>query len=186
MNCSAVFFDLQGTLGGDGIGDIMDFEFYKNSIGAIRLLNEHNIPVIVVTNQSRIAKGYFTMEDFNNKLEKLKEELIEAGAHFDAVYCCPHDRKDNCRCKKPLTGMLLQASKEFGITLSQSYVVGDMGMSDMVMAKNVGAKAILVLTGVGQGSLTTFRHTWEGIEPDYIAEDALKAASWIIKNSKVI
>jgi histidinol-phosphate phosphatase family protein len=186
MNCSAVFYDLQGTLGGDGLGDIMEFRFYENSIKAIKLLNEYSIPVIIVTNQSRIAKGHLTMEDFNNKLEKLKEELTESGAHFDAVYCCPHDRKDNCQCKKPLTGMLLQASREFGITLYDSYVVGDMGMSDMVMATTVGAKAILVLTGVGQGNLTTFRHTWEGIEPDYIAEDALEAARWIVENIKAV
>jgi D-glycero-D-manno-heptose 1,7-bisphosphate phosphatase len=184
MDIKAVFLDLQGTLGGDGLGDIMDFEFYQSSIEAIRLLNKHGILAIVVTNQSHIAKGILTMADFNNRVEVLKEELRKEKAHFDAIYCCPHGRYDNCQCKKPLTGMLLQAQTEFNINLEESYVVGDMGMSDMVMAKSVGAKAILVLTGVGEGSLTDFRHTWSDVEPDFVANDVLEAVRLIIKVEK--
>lgn len=137
---------------------------------SIRLLNEHGILAIVVTNQSHIAKGLLTMEDFNHRVEELRKELRKEKAHFDAVYCCPHGRNDNCWCKKPLPGMLVQAQTEFNINLNESYVVGDMGMSDMVMAKSVGAKAILVRTGVGEGSLTDFRHTWSAVEPNYVAD----------------
>jgi D-glycero-D-manno-heptose 1,7-bisphosphate phosphatase len=183
MNNKAVFLDLQGTLGGEGLGDIMDFEFFPCSIDAIKLLNEHGILAIVVTNQSHIAKGLLTMSDFNNRVEDLKVELSKANTHFDAVYCCPHVRDDNCECKKPLTGMLLQAQRDFNIDLSESYVVGDMGMSDMLMAKAAGAKGILVRTGVGEGSLTDFRHTWTEAEPDYVADDVLKAVRWIIKKN---
>ena len=177
----AVFLDLQGTLGGDGLGDIMDFGFFPCSIEAIRLLNKHNILAIVVTNQSHISKGYLTMSDFNNRVEELKKELSKEEAHLDAVYCCPHGREDRCQCKKPLAGMLVQAKKEFNINIQESYVIGDMGISDMVMAKTVGAKGILVRTGVGEGSLTAFRHTWANIEPDYVAENVLDAVEWIIE-----
>lgn len=178
----AVFLDLQGTLGGDGVGDIMDFEFFPFSIEAIKLLNECGIFAIVVTNQSHIAKGILTMSDFNNRVEALKEELSKENAHIDAVYCCPHGRNDNCQCKKPLTGLLLQAQSKFNIDFKESYVVGDMGMSDMIMARAVGAKAVLVRTGVGEGSLTDFRHTWIDVEPDYVAENVLEAVRWITRN----
>jgi D-glycero-D-manno-heptose 1,7-bisphosphate phosphatase len=182
MNNKAVFLDLQGTLGGDGLGDIMDFQFFPCSIEAIRLLNEHGILTIVVTNQSHIARGHLTISDFNNRVEALKEELDNKKAYLDAVYCCPHGRNDNCECKKPLTGMLVQAQGDFNINLAESYVVGDMGMADMVMAKAAGAKGILVRTGVGEGSLTDFRHTWSNVEPDYVAENVLEAVRWIIQN----
>lgn len=177
----AVFLDLQGTLGGDGLGDIMDFEFYPYSIEAIKLLNDNNILAIVVTNQSRIAKGFLTMMDFNNRVEVLKAELSSKNAHIDAVYCCPHGRNDNCECKKPKTGMLVQAQKDFNIDLTESYVIGDMGASDMVMANKAGAKGILVRTGVGEGSLTEFRNAWSEIEPDYVADNVLEAVKWILE-----
>jgi D-glycero-D-manno-heptose 1,7-bisphosphate phosphatase len=184
LNNKAVFLDLQGTLGGDGLGDIMDFEFFPCSIEAIKLLNEHGILAIVVTNQSHIAKGILNMSDFHNRIEELKKELCKKDVNLDAVYCCPHGREDKCECKKPLAGMLLQVQKEFNINLKESYVIGDMGMSDMVMAKAVEAKGILVRTGVGEGSLTDFRHTWIDVEPDYVAYDVLEAVKWIIKMEK--
>lgn len=181
MSDKAVFLDLQGTLGGDGLGDIMDFEFYPYSIEAIKLLNDNNILAIVVTNQSHISKGLLTMTDFNNRVDILKSELSSKKAHIDAVYCCPHGRNDNCECKKPKTGMLVQAQKDFNIELSKSYVIGDMGAADMIMANKAGAKGILVRTGVGEGSLTEFRHTWSEIEPDYVADNVLEAVKWILK-----
>ena len=180
-SCKAVFLDLQGTLGGDGLGDIMDFQFFPCSIEAIRLLNKHNILAIIVTNQSHISRGYLTISDFNNRVEDLKKELSKEEAYLDAVYCCPHGKEDICECKKSLAGMLLQAKRELNVNLEDSYVIGDMGMCDMVMAKTVGAKGILVRTGVGEGSLTTFKHTWANIEADYVAENVLEAVKWIIQ-----
>lgn len=181
MSNKAVFLDLQGTLGGEGTGDITDFEFYIQSIEAIKLLNKNEILAIVVTNQSHIAKGIITMSDFNNKMDVLKTELRNKNAHFDAVYCCPHGREDNCECKKPKTGMLIQAQRDFNIKLTECYVIGDMGASDMIMANATGAKGILVRTGVGEGSLTDFRYTWAEVEPEYIADNVLDAVKWILK-----
>jgi histidinol-phosphate phosphatase family protein len=118
------------------------------------MLNNHDILAFVVTNQSHISKGYFTYEDYEKKIEELKIELDQRDARLDGIYCCPHTKADNCKCMKPLPGMILQAAKDFDIDISSSYIIGDMGMSDMVLAKNIGAKGILVRTGVGEGSLT--------------------------------
>lgn len=77
--------------------------------------------------------------------------------------------------------MIDQAAEEFGICVRQSYIIGDMGASDMLLADACGAKGILVLTGVGQGSLGEFRHTWAGVEPTYVATDVLDAVQWILR-----
>ncbi len=183
---SAVFIDMQGTLGGSGMDDASNFSFYSFAPEAIRLLNENNILAIVTTNQSRIGKGYLTLEDFNNKVEELKIELLKEGAILDGVYCCPHVKGDKCLCKKPLKGLIEQAQKELDIDLEKSFVIGDMGISDIVMAKNIGAKGILVLTGCGQESLREYRHTWSEYEADFVADNVLEGVRWILEQGEFI
>ena len=176
----AAFIDMQGTLGGTGIDDISTFDFYPFSIEAIKELNKNGILVIIVTNQSRISRGYISQEDFDSRMEMLNKRLAEKG-YLDGVYCCPHTSEDNCTCKKPLTGLVDKAVKEHNIDLKNSFVIGDMGMSDIILARNIGAKGILVLTGVGKGSLGEFRHTWRDYEADHIAENVLEAVKWICR-----
>ncbi len=182
-NMRAVFIDLQGTLGGDPLGHVGDFEFYPFSVEAIKLLNKNGILAIVLTNQSRIAKGDITMEEYNKKIMHIKEDIKELGAYIDEVYCCPHSKEDKCECKKPLNGMVKVAERDFNIEIEKSYVIGDMGMSDMLLANAIGAKGVLVLTGVGEGSLNEFRHTWKDVEPAYVADNVLEAVKWIIVES---
>lgn len=179
MSRRAVFLDFQGTLGGEGLDDIRALVFYPFTIEALKILNSIGILVIGITNQSHISKGVFTWGEYEAALRLLEKELSENNAHFDAVYCCPHEDKDNCGCKKPKKGMIESAMDDFDIDIEHSFVVGDMGMTDMVLARNVGAKAILVLTGVGKGSLNEYRHTWQNIDPDYIANNVLDAAHYI-------
>lgn len=180
----AVFIDLQGTLGGDGEGDIRNFEFYPFSIEAIKLINENNMLAIIITNQSRIAKGYFTLKDYEIHEGNLIRMIEENGAKLDGIYCCPHGEKDNCRCKKPLDGLIKKAQEKFNIDLPNSYLLGDMGSSDMILANNVGCKGILVKTGVGEGSLNEFRHTWQEVEPYFVADNVLEGVKFILNDVK--
>ncbi|GFP74719.1 D-glycero-alpha-D-manno-heptose-1,7-bisphosphate 7-phosphatase [Clostridium fungisolvens] len=176
----AAFIDLQGTLGGTGIDDITDFEFYPFSIEAVKLLNENGILAIVITNQSNISRGIISQRDFDYKISILSNQLADRGAHLDEVYCCPHTREDCCSCKKPLPGLIKDAVKKYDIDLKNSYVIGDMGMNDIVLARNAGTKGILVMTGVGKGSLSEYRHTWQEYDADYIAENVLEAVKYIL------
>lgn len=176
---AAVFFDLQGTLGGEGLGDIADFTFFPCAIPAIKRINDAGLLAIVVTNQSHIASGKLTYADYEARVVALKEQLAEKQAHWDAVYCCPHGKDDHCTCKKPLPGMLLQAARDFYLDLPACYVVGDTGAWDMLLAQSAGCRAVLVRTGLGEGSLKEYRHLWADMEADYVAADALEAAQWI-------
>lgn len=176
----AAFLDLQGTLGGDGFGDVRDFSFFPWSIPAVKLLNEAGLPVIIVTNQSRIAPGLITWQQFEARVDELRAQLAGHGARLDAVYCCPHTDLDGCACRKPLPGLVMQAQRDLGLDLASCYVVGDIGVTDMTMARAAGCHAVLVRTGLGEGSLGAYRHLWAGIEPDFVATDVLEAARWIV------
>lgn len=177
----AVFLDLQGTLGGEGRGSIMEFSFFTGAIEAVKIINNHEWLAIVITNQAHISMGYFTIEEYERRLEELKQELHKEGAYLNAVYCCPHGANE-CSCRKPLTGMIEKAIQDFNINISNSYIIGDSGTADMVLAQKVGAKGILVRTGSGERSLTISRHKWADYEPVYIADNILGAVNWIFKD----
>lgn len=181
---AAVFFDLHGTLGtvrGDPAGDFPEFTWYSNAAEAVRLVNQAGLCAIVVTNQGPIAHGRFTLDDFWNRMAELERELGEDGTWLDAVYCCPHSRADGCNCCKPRTALVEDACRKFQIEPELSYVVGDRGDFDMLLASAIGARAILVRTGEGESFLVQSRETWANVEPDYVAEDVLDAVRWILK-----
>lgn len=181
---AAVFFDLHGTLGtvhGDPDGDFPGFTWYPNAADAVRLVNQAGLRAIAVTNQGPIAHGRFTLDDFWNRMAELERELREDGAWLDAVYCCPHSRADGCNCCKPRTALVDEACRRFQIDPGLSYVVGDRGDFDMLLAAAVGARGILVRTGEGERNLAEFRHTWADFEAVYVAEHVLDAVQWILR-----
>lgn len=181
----AVFLDRDGTIGGTGGGvHPNDFKLFPQSAKAIRLLNQADILVFLFTNQSRVGRGYFTETVLLDGFQKMNNELEKSKAFLDGIYYCPHSPKDKCDCQKPNIGLLLRAKDQHGIDLKNSYVVGDTGASDMLSAARAGMKKVLVKTGWGEGSLTTFRKTWAEVEPDYVAVDISEAIDWILQDIK--
>jgi histidinol-phosphate phosphatase family protein len=181
---AAIFFDLHGTLGtvhGDPDGDFPEFTWYSNAADAVRLVNQGGLCAIAITNQGPIAHGRFTLADFWNRMAELEQELRQAGAWLDAVYCCPHSRVDGCNCCKPRTGLVDDACRKFQIEPRLSYVVGDRGDFDMALASAIGARGILVRTGEGERFLAELRDTWREVEPDYVADNVLDAVYWILR-----
>lgn len=174
---AAVFFDLHGTLGDD---DFPEFSWYSNAAATVRLVNQAGLLAIAVTNQGPIAHGRFTLDEFWNRMAELERELGGNGAWLDGVYCCPHSRADGCDCCKPRTGLVDEACREFPIDVGLSYVVGDRGDFDMLLAAAIGAHAVLVRTGAGESSLGEFRQTWASVEADFVAPDVLEAVRWIL------
>jgi len=166
-------------MGGDGLSDIRTFSLFPFTAEAVRLLNRCGVLVYVVTNQSHIAKGSITQAQFDERVSEMATELAAQGAGIDGVYCCPHARTDGCACKKPRTGLLEQCAHQHSVDLGGSYVVGDNGSNDTRLARAAGCSAVLVRTGIGEGSLGPYRHLWSDIEPDYVAGDLLDAAQWI-------
>jgi len=135
--------------------------------------------VIVVTNQSGVARGYFPEQLVRDVHERMKAELLEAGARLDGVYYCPHVSSDECQCRKPKTGMLEQAARELGLDLKKSFVVGDR-QSDVELAHCAGARSVLVKTGFGEGELAWHAKNWAR-QPEFVAADLPEAVEWILQ-----
>ena len=188
MANKAVFLDRDGTLNEEVgyVNHIQRFILLPRVGESIRLLNQHGWKAVVVSNQSGVARGYFPESLVHQVHEKMQDLLKREGAHLDGIYYCPHHPevgippyRQRCRCRKPGTGMIEEAVKEFVLDCSQSYVIGDRGV-DIELARQLGAKAILVLTGYGRGEWEYRKHEWKG-KPDFVAEDLFEAVQWILQ-----
>ena len=151
----AVFLDRDGTLNIDHgyVYKIDDFQFIEGSIDALKSLKEMGYLLVLVTNQSGIARGYFSEDQFLQLTEWMDWSLSDRGVDLDGIYYCPHhpegkgEYKEDCACRKPKSGMLLEAIKALEIDPAQSIMVGDK-IEDL--KAGIGAKVktnILVRTG---------------------------------------
>lgn len=189
MKKTAVFLDRDGTINEQMgyVNHLSRFHLLPGVVKAIRLLNEQSIPVIVVTNQSGLARGYFPEQLLVEVHEAMVERLKEGGAVLDGVYVCPHhpEAKEeryrlDCLCRKPRPGLFLQAAKDHDLDLAHSYVVGDR-WSDLKAAAACGAQGVLVLTGYGRGDYE-FIGPGQAIQPRYVAEDLVEAVQWVLQD----
>ena len=123
----AVFFDRDGVINIDTgyVGRIEDFTFVKGIVSAMQHAQQQGYLLIIVTNQSGIGRGYYTEDDFQQLTAWMKSEFARLGVNIDAVFHCPHTDQDNCGCRKPKAGMLLQAITEFDIDRDNSWMIGD-------------------------------------------------------------
>ena len=134
-------------------------QIIPRSSEAISLLNEGGYLVIVMSNQSGIARGYYQERDVANFNEEMKRQLSLVGVHIDAMYYCPHDPdgiiekfREVCSCRKPQASMLIQAAEQHQINLSASFLIGDK-FSDIILGNAVNCRKILVRTGHGNDEM---------------------------------
>lgn len=141
----AVFIDRDGTICKDVhyMRRPEQFELLPGAAEGIKLLNELGVNVIVATNQSGLARGYFTEADLQKIHERMIEELSKRGARIDAIYYCPHHPNDNCDCRKPKIGMLKQAARDFDLDLRKCFFIGDKRL-DVETGRNGGCESILI------------------------------------------
>ena len=155
----AIFLDRDGTMNVSKgfISKAEDLELIPGTIEAVKAINKSGALAIVITNQPVIARGECSFEELHNIHNKLKTLLGEKGAFVDDIFYCPHhtdkgfegevpELKFDCECRKPKTGMVMNAVEKYNIDLSQSYMVGDSTM-DLETARNAGVKSVLVNTG---------------------------------------
>ncbi len=177
MKNQAVFLDRDGTIAPDVnyCRRPEDFNLFPGAGEAVKLLNNHGFKVIVITNQSGIARGYFTVQTLEQIHQKMVDELSHSGAVLDAIYYCPHHPDDGCECRKPKTALFRQAAHELDIEFGRSFVVGDASI-DIEAGKTLGCKTILLTANPKQDDKPT--------QSDYTANNLIKAAQWILKNTK--
>ncbi|MDP2856105.1 MAG: D-glycero-beta-D-manno-heptose 1,7-bisphosphate 7-phosphatase [bacterium] len=167
-----MFLDRDGVIARDVhyCRRVEDFEILPGVTGAIKLLNGHGFRVVVITNQSGIARGFFTEATLHQIHRHMERELARQGARVDAIYYCPHHPDDGCQCRKPRPGLLLKAAQELGIDLAKSFMVGDSEI-DIQTGKAAGCQTILITSEPDKTLVDP---------PDYVAESLLRAVKWII------
>ena len=170
----AVFLDRDGTIAPDVgyCGRPDDFRMFPRATEAIAMLNKAGLTVVVVTNQSGVARGYFTEETLAQIHQQMKDELAKCGAWVDAIYYCPHHPDKGCGCRKPKTGLFCRAAEELGLALAGSYVVGDREM-DVLAGQALGCQTVLVETG-------PIPWTSNGVRPSHRALSLYEGVQWIL------
>ena len=183
----AVFLDRDGTLVEEvGYLDRLDrLQLFPWSIDAVRLLNRAGFKVVVVSNQAGVARGFFGEPFVREVQDAIDAPVQAAGGRIDGWYYCPHHPdapvaryRQQCECRKPRPGMIRRAEADLGIDAAQSYVIGDRWL-DVQLARNVGARGILVRTGYGASEE---RQPPDGVAAETIADNLIEAAAWILRN----
>jgi D-glycero-D-manno-heptose 1,7-bisphosphate phosphatase len=182
-----VFLDRDGTINEEMgyINHPSRFVLLPQSAKALRLLNKEGFLVIVVSNQSGAAKGYFPETLIHEINDHMRNLLEKEGAKVDAIYYCPHHPSASvptyrmvCQCRKPSTGLIELACGHYEIDMGRSFVIGDR-LTDMEMARNAGLRGILVKTGYGMGEIEhLLPHS--AVVPDHLAADLLEGVRWIV------
>jgi len=151
MKRPAVFFDRDGTLIDERgyLGDPSRLRFYPSAVPALRRLQKAGFLLVVVSNQSGVARGYFSLDDMNKVNARFLKILRGAGVRMAGTYFCPHAPDGGCACRKPRPGMPRRAARELNIDLKKSFMVGDQAR-DMELARAIGATGLLVMTGGGR------------------------------------
>lgn len=165
--------DRDGTINveRDYLSDPDQLELIPGAAEGLRRLRDLGLGLVVVTNQSGIARGYFSMETLVAIHTRLRALLEAEHITLDGLYTCPHGPDDDCNCRKPLPGMALQAARDLNFVPNQAFVIGDKA-ADVELGQALGATSILVRTGYG-------RQHEAKCQPQHVAEDLKAAAEWI-------
>lgn len=175
----AVFLDRDGVINEEinYLSRPEEFRLLPRSARAIQKLRRAGFRVVVATNQSGLARGYFSQEDLAAVHGRMQSELAKAKTDLDGIYICPHHPDDRCGCRKPGVLLFQQAAQDLHLYLAKSYFVGDK-VTDLMPGKVLGGRTVLVLTGHGHREQELARE--QGFQPDHIAADLYEAAKWII------
>jgi D-glycero-D-manno-heptose 1,7-bisphosphate phosphatase len=178
---STIFLDRDGVINenrADYVKSWQEFQFLAGSREAIARLTQAGHRIVVCTNQAGIARGQVTRETVEDIHQRMIVSIAEYGGAIEKIYYCPHGREENCNCRKPRPGMLLQAQYELDIDMSDAIFIGD-SITDIRAGLAVGVRTMLVLTGLGMEQFRAHHHEANG--PFRIALNLRHAAECILQ-----
>ncbi len=184
-NC-AVFLDRDGTINDDPgyLGEPSNVKLFPGTAKALSILKSRlNCKLLVISNQSGIARGLITKQMVESVNDKINELLSAEQTSIDAFYYCPFHPDFNseaeCECRKPSPKLVFDAAKDFKIDLTKSYFVGD-SSADVICGFNAGLKTVLVKTGYGTESISILQK--QNKIPTFVAENLAQACNFIIND----
>lgn len=180
MGEKAVFIDRDGTINvnTEYLNTIEEFEFYPGVCEGINKLNQAGFKIIVITNQSAIARDFLTEKKLKKIHKYMINQLKKYNAEVDDIYYCPHHPDENCDCRKPGTLLLEKAIREHNLDPKKSYMIGDRAL-DVIAAQKIKAKGIIVPEPKNrENALKEMKE--KQVKPDYLCDSFKKAVSWIL------
>ena len=182
MGDKAVFIDRDGTINVnvEYLDNPGNFQMYPGVGEGVKKLRENGFKIIVITNQSGIARGFFSEKTLEEIHQRMIKELSEKGASVDAIYYCPHHPDDNCNCRKPKTGMFEKAFKDHNIDPAKSFMIGDR-MMDVEAGHKMGMTTILIPE---RKEMVKQEIKESDINPDYLCNDFYSGVEVILKKIK--
>lgn len=181
-----VFLDRDGVINRDSdayIKSWAEFEFLPGSLEAIKRLTLNGFLTIVITNQSVINRKMVTEEGLAYIHGMMMNAVRAEGGEIGDIFYCPHVPEDQCECRKPKPGLILQARARYRIDLPSAYMVGD-SAKDILCARNAGCgNALLVETGNGLKAEKELEI--KKIKPDFVARDLYGAVAWILERNRL-
>jgi D-glycero-D-manno-heptose 1,7-bisphosphate phosphatase len=180
----AVFIDRDGTINVDVkyMSRVKDLKYYPGVLEGIKLISRANYLIVIITNQSGIARGLFTENKLNQIHQHITADIVNAGGKIDGIYFCPHHPDEGCRCRKPETLMFERAIKDLGIDICKSYMVGDR-MLDIEAGFKMGCRTVLV-PEKGHENDVALEQANSVVKPNFKTDNFLKAAEWIVSDSQ--
>ncbi len=186
---AGVFLDRDGVLMADveNLTRPEQIELIPGAAAAVRDLKQAGFPVVVITNQPVVARGWLSERDVSAIHERLQELLRPGGGEVTAFYVCPHhpnatlpEYRQECLCRKPAPGMLLQAAGDLALDLPRSYLVGDR-ITDILAGRAAGCTTVLVESGRhADAPIETARPIDLSVREDYRCRNLPAAARWIL------
>lgn len=152
----ALFLDRDGVIianRSDYVRTWSDVSIYPQSLSSLQRIHSSQYKIFIITNQSVVGRGIISHAEAEKINLQLINEIESSGGRIDGVYMCPHTPEDNCPCRKPRPGMILQAAAEFSVDLGHSILIGD-AISDIIAGQTAGVgKNVLVKTGRGAAQI---------------------------------
>jgi len=180
-----VFLDRDGVINYDSPDYIKcwkEFKFLPGSLEAIKKLTVNGFSIILITNQSVIRRHMVTRAGLEHIHSMMNRAVESTGGKITDIFYCPHLPEDRCKCRKPEPGLILRAQNRYHIDLASAVMAGD-SAKDIECAVNAGCgRAVLIKTGNGMHAEAILQK--KHILPDYVAENLLDAADWIIRSSR--
>lgn len=184
VHCSSqegiVFLDRDGVINEnrhDYVRSVDDLVMLPGSLDALRKLSESKVRSVVVSNQAGVGRGLIPADELDRINSRLSACVESSGGSIAKFYCCTHRKEDNCSCRKPGIGLLLQAREELNVDLSRSYFIGD-ALSDIQSGRAAGCKTVFVLSG-----RTSVEEMSEwNCSPDHVAATLSEAVDWVLED----
>lgn len=183
-NKKIIFIDRDGVMNEDLIGDYIktwdDFRFIPGTVEALQKLSRSGYEIVIISNQAGIGDGVFTEQALDDLTQKMLNELKRNSIPVKGVYYCLHGKEAGCNCRKPKTGLFVQAAREIKFNPSETYFIGDKA-TDIEAGKKFGLRTLFVLTG--HGSMDQTKLTGE-LKPEKILPSIKEATDYVLSAAR--